>query len=51
MSHHDVWLGIEKKGDVWYELNGQALKGDKVDWADDQPSFNGDCAVASKEIG
>ena len=42
---------MQRNGDEWYEMNGQLLRGDKVDWAPGEPSFDGDCAVASKNLG
>ena len=49
--HRQVWIGIERSGSKWYELNGQELQVEKADWAKNEPSDVGDCVVSSKETG
>ena len=46
-----MWIGIEKFGNQWFELNGQRLNETKVDWALDEPSNIGNCSIASQNHG
>ena len=46
-----MWIGIERFGNQWFELNGQRLNETKVDWAPNEPSNNGNCTIASQNHG
>ena len=50
-NNHEVWIGIERFGNQWFELNGQRLNETKVDWAPNEPTNVGNCAVASQNHG
>ena len=50
-NNHEVWIGIERFGNQWFELNGQRLDETKVDWAPNEPTDVGNCAVASQNHG
>ena len=46
-----MWIGIIRKNNDWFEMNGMKLEPHKHDWAENEPSDAGSCAVADKALG
>ena len=50
MVTHILWIGIQRYGNNWYQLNGDIISPLIADWAPGEPVAKGNCAVADKSL-
>ena len=51
IQNHAIWVGVRRIAGIWFSSNGLRLTDHFSDWAENEPTNFGNCAVASKADG